>query len=100
MIPTNGVLIGLGKTALVEYSASPPGSTSVPARTTHFSFGFTSAQDKSKAHGHVSINDKDCILESGVIYCLHTHSYKPALSKISSGDSFEEVSFFRIDTRP
>jgi hypothetical protein len=94
MIPTNGVLIGLGR----ENLGSP---TIVPAGTTHFTFGFTLAADKSKTHGHVRINNQNCILQSGVLYCLHTHSYKPAIANESSADdNFNEVSFYRIDTKP
>lgn len=96
MIPTNGVLIGLGKTLLVDSGSS----TSVPAGTTHFTFGFTASGNKSRTHGHVEIAGQNSILQSGVVYCLHTHSYKPAISKAAAGDTFEEVSFYRIDTRP
>lgn len=94
MIPTNGVLIGLGKASL----GSP---TIVPAETTHFTFGFTASNSKTRTHGHVRINGQNCILQSGVVYSLHTHSYKPAIaSETDATDKFEEVSFYRIDTRP
>jgi hypothetical protein len=94
MIPTNGVLIGLGKADLDT-------TVTVPAGTTHFSFGYTSSSDKSRTHGHVKIGGANCILQSGVIYCLHTHSYKPAIAIESNAtDKFGEVSFYRIDTRP
>lgn len=98
MIPTNGVLIGLGKAALLAHDSQT--GTVVPSNATHFTFGFTSSQDKVKTHGHVGIAGQNSILQSGVVYCLHTHSYKPTLNKVNATDTFEEVSFFRIDTRP
>jgi hypothetical protein len=99
MIPTNGVLIGLGKAALVEYDAGT--GTVVPARATHFAFGFTSTSDKTRTHGHAQIAGQDCILQPGQLYCLHTHTYKPTIKKNSAAnDTFQEVSFYRIDTRP
>lgn len=96
MIPINGVLIGLGR-SIIQVSGTP---TTIPPGTTHFTFGFTASGNKSRTHGHVEISGQDSILQSGVVYCLHTHSYKPTISKTTSGDTFEEVSFFRIDLKP
>lgn len=98
MIPVNGVLIGLGKTVLLAHDAT--NGTVVPAGTTHFAFGFTVSNNKTRTHGHISLNGLDCILQSGVLYSLHTHSYKPPIRKNNSADTFEEVSFYRIDTKP
>lgn len=99
MIPINGVLIGLGKAALVEHDSET--GTVVPSNATHFTFGYTSTSDKTRTHGHISLAGQDCILKSGELYALHTHSYKPAIRKNSvSTDTFIEVSFYRIDTRP
>lgn len=97
MTPINGVLIGLGKENLASYDATTPASTPIPAGTTHFSFGF-GANNKTKTHGHVNIKEQNCILQSGVIYSLHTHSYKPNICKANAADTFEEVSFYRIDS--
>ena len=97
MIPTNGVLIPLGQ---VDLSTS---NVSVPAGTTHFTFGFSSSSDKLKTHGHVNIGSKNALLASGQLYCLHTHSYKPAIVQPSDNgisDKFDEIAFFRIDTKP
>jgi hypothetical protein len=99
MIPTNGVLIGLGKLALADSSEGP--ATTVPAGTTHFAFGYTSTSDKTRTHGHIQLAGQDCILQPGQLYALHTHTYKPAIRKNSvADDTFQEVSFYRIDTRP
>lgn len=99
MIPINGVLIGIGKTTL-EANNSVEGTT-IPAGTTHFTFGFTDPNNRTKTHGHVSIGGVDCILQSGVLYCLHTHSYKPIIKQnAETADTFQEVTFYRIDTKP
>lgn len=96
MIPTNGVLIALGQVDLGTDVIT------VPAGTTHFIFGFSSSADKVKTHGHVSIGGNTVLLASGQLYCLHTHSYKPAIVQPSANitDKFDELAFFRIDTRP
>lgn len=97
MIPTNGVLIPLGQ---ADLSTS---NVSVPARTTHFIFGFSSSSDKLKTHGHVSIGGNTVMLATGQLYCLHTHSYKPAIAQPSDNnisDKFDELAFFSINTQP
>jgi hypothetical protein len=99
MIPINGVLIGLGEIDLVENDSET--GTPVPNGTTHFSFGFANTSDRNRTHGHVHLGGQNCILQPGQMYALHTHTYKPLLKKTNvANDTFTEVSFFRIDTRP
>ncbi len=96
MIPINGVLIPISQ---ADISTS---AVTVPAGTTHFTFGFSTSQDKTKTHGHVNIGGNTALLASGQLYCLHTYSYKPTIVQPggSTTDKFDEVAFFRIDLKP
>ena len=96
MTPINGVLRGLGIATLEETT-----DIVIPSNATHFSFGFSGTGNKNRTHGHISLAGKNCILKAGELYALHTHSYKPTIRKTSvSDDTFTEISFYRIDTRP
>lgn len=97
MIPINGVLIAISQADLTTNAVT------VPAGTTHFTFGFSATADKTKTHGHVNIGGNTVLLASGQLYCLHTHSYKPAIAQpggTSISDKFDELAFFRVALQP